>query len=300
MLTRTVVAFDSVLARRSRIQIIALAIGGVLLVGYVDFLTGYEVSMYLFYLGPITIAAWYVGSWSGVSIAMLACLGWYVADAGHIYSHPSIPIWNAVVRLEVFLIFALLLKSLRDHVARERNLAQTDALTGLFGRRAFLERLEHDLALAQRRNSFISIAFVDLDDFKAVNDRHGHAEGDRVLLTIGRALSQVIRRADTAARLGGDEFALILPDTGSDGARRLIGEVVRRIEQALAAGATAVTCSVGVVTYADARVTVENALAAADALMYDVKRTGKGSAAFSVIGEPRTEASVGALRVARR
>jgi predicted signal transduction protein with EAL and GGDEF domain len=167
MLTRTVVAFDSVLARRSRIQVMALAVGGVLLIGYVDFLTGYEVSMYLFYLGPITIAAWYVGSWCGVSIAMLACLSWYVADAGHIYSHPSIPIWNAVVRLEVFLIFALLLKSLRDHVTRERNLAQTDALTGLFGRRAFLERLEHDLALAQRRNSFISIAFVDLDDFKA-------------------------------------------------------------------------------------------------------------------------------------
>jgi diguanylate cyclase (GGDEF)-like protein len=279
MLTRTVVAFDSVLARRSRIQVIALAVGGVLLIGYVDFLTGYEVSMYLFYLGPITIAAWYVGSWSGVSIAMLACLGWYVADAGHIYSHPSIPIWNAVVRLEVFLIFALLLKSLRDHVARERNLAQTDALTGLFGRRAFLERLEHDLALAQRRNSFISIAFVDLDDFKAVNDRHGHTEGDRVLLTIGRALSQVIRRADTAARLGGDEFALILPDTGSEGAVA-VGERVR--ERIAAHGFLQpdglnirLTASVGVATLPDVAASVESLIHSADKAMYWVKDHGK-------------------------
>ena len=285
MLTRTIAAVDKVLARGTPGLILALAVSGVAAVGYVDFLTGFEVSLSLFYLGPIAIAAWYVGRWPGIGIAALACISWYIADARHQYSHPSIPIWNAMVRLEVFLVFALLLTALRDHVLKERQLARTDSLTQLFGQRTFLERLEHDLALAQRRNSAISLVYIDLDDFKTVNDTYGHGEGDQVLRTTGRVLRQAVRRTDTAARLGGDEFALILPDTNSDGAHEVIRNLRKLLEEAFLATGFKVTCSIGVVTYLDATLSPERVIAVADELMYQVKRGGKASVAYRVVGE---------------
>src|SRR5262249_11929226 len=154
-------------------------------------------------------------------------------------------------------------------------------LTGLYGRRAFMVRLEHDLALAQRRARPVTLAYVDLDDFKSVNDSYGHVTGDRVLQTTGRVLGGALRHADTAARLGRDEFALVLPDTDARGAQQVIGNVARDLRAAFEAENLAVTCSIGVVTFARPGLAVENALAAADALMYDVKRRGKGSVAFS-------------------
>ena len=291
MLTRTLAALDRVMAQRDAGQIMALAVCGVAAVGYVDFLTGLQVSLSLFYLGPIALAAWYVGRWPGVCIAALSCIGWYIADAEHQYASLSIQIWNAMVRLEVFLVFALVLRSLRDHVLEERLLARTDSLTELFGRRAFLETLEHDLALAQRRNGAISLAYIDLDEFKTVNDTYGHLEGDRLLRTIGRVLRHSARRTDTAARLGGDEFALILPDTDSDGAHEVVRNLRKKFEEAFLSTGFKISCSIGVVTCVDATLSPERAIAAADELMYHVKRTGKASVAYRVLGEAPLPAS---------
>ena len=278
---------DRLLARLTRVQALALAVCGVVFVGICDYLMGYEVSMSLFYLGPVAVAAWYAGRWPGVSIAVLSCISWYIADltAGNHYSHPAIPVWNSLVRFGFFLISGLLLTALRNTLFNERHLAQTDGLTGLYGRRAFEDKLGHDLAMAQRRNSAVTLAYVDLDDFKTVNDTHGHAEGDRVLRVTGRVLNKLIRRVDTAARLGGDEFALVFPDTDPHGAQQAVSNLTRELREAFAAIRLDVTCSVGVVTFLNPTVSVASAIAAADSLMYEVKRQGKGAVAYSVLGE---------------
>lgn len=279
---RLVAALDNVLARRTPFQLLLLAVCGVVIVGYVDAVTGYEVSLGLFYVGPVAIAAWYVGRWAGVWIAALCCITWYIAGIGNQYSHPAIPVWNALVRLGFFLISGLLLAALRDRLLKERHLARTDSLTGLLTRRAFEERLEHDLEFAQRRNGALSIAYVDLDNFKSVNDVYGHAEGDRVLQATARALRQHVRRADTVARLGGDEFALVLPDTDSHGAHQVVSALEQELRKAFPGSAPDVTCSIGVVTFLDPAVSVKDAVAAADAVMYEVKRQGKGGISFTV------------------
>jgi diguanylate cyclase (GGDEF)-like protein len=176
-----------------------------------------------------------------------------------------------------------------------------DGLTGLYGRREFEDRLKHDLALARRRKSALTLAYVDLDDFKAVNDTHGHAGGDRVLRAIGRALGDSVREADTAARIGGDEFALILPDTDGHAARQAISKVTRQLHEALEAISWGVTCSIGVVTFLELPTSPENAVAVTDELMYQVKHNGKGAVAFSVLGgavQPRAAAD--APQAARR
>jgi len=267
-----------------RAWIFALAVFGTGIVGYVDYATGFEISVSVFYVGPVALAAWHVGRWQGVAIAVLSCIAWYAADfySGNQYSYSLIPFWNALVRLGFFLIAGLLLSALRATLLHQRHLASTDSLTGLYGRRAFEERLQHDLALARRRKSPVTVAYLDLDGFKSVNDTQGHAAGDRVLETTGRILRNSVRQADTAARLGGDEFALVLPDTDASGAKQAISNVARALREGLEEDRSGVTCSIGVVTFLDAALPAAEVVAAADALMYDVKRKGKGTLAFSV------------------
>lgn len=277
---------DGRLGRLGRAEILVLAAFGVLFVGGVDYLSGHELSMSLFYLGPVAVAGWYAGRPTGVAIAVLSCASWYIADmaAWHQYSHPAIPIWNALVRFGFFLVTGLLLTALRKSLLGQQHLARTDALTGLYGRRSFEDRLAHDLALAQRRKSALTLAYVDLDDFKTVNDSRGHAEGDRVSKTVGRVLMSAVRTSDTAARLGGDEFALMFPHTDAGGARNVIAKVRSGLQAALGASDLRVTCSIGVVTSLDPASSPQGLLAVADALMYEVKRGGKGDVSFRVLG----------------
>ncbi len=275
-------ALDKGLAGRTRTQILALAVGGVAIVGYVDFITGYELSVGLFYLAPVALAAWYVGRGPGVMIAVLSSVTWYFAAIDSPHSHPAILVWNALVRLGFFLVSGLLLSALRASLSMALHLAHTDSVTGLFSRRAFLERLEHDLASTQRHKSALTLVYVDLDDFKAVNDTHGHATGDRVLRAVAQALRDSTREADTVARLGGDEFALVLPDTDGVGARRAVEKLQNALQRA---ADLAVTASIGAVTLAGSRPDAASVLAAGDALMYEAKRAGKRGAVFKVLDD---------------
>jgi diguanylate cyclase (GGDEF)-like protein len=284
---RALAALDRWLDRLTRPRILGVAACGVIVIGAVDYVTGYEVSLSLFYLGPVATAAWYAGRKPGIAIAVMSCVVWFIADltAGREYSHSVIAVWNVLVRFGFLFVTGLLLTALRDSLRMQRHLARTDGLTELYGRRAFEERLEHDLEMARRRTSTITLAYLDLDDFKTVNDTYGHTEGDRVLRATGRVLKNSVRQADTAARLGGDEFALILPDTDSSGARHIIDNLVRALREVFRESEVQVTWSIGVVTFLDPGVSAASAVAAADALMYEVKQSGKDAVAFRLVGE---------------
>ncbi len=285
-MNRTLAALDRRMEQLGRLQLLAVSACGVVFIGGIDYATGYEISMSLFYLAPVAIGAWYGGRAPGVTTASLASVTWFLADigGGDHYSHPAIPVWNALVRLGIFLITASLLTALRASLVKQRHLARTDGLTGLFSRRAFEERLSHDLALARRHGLPLTLVYVDVDDFKAVNDTRGHAEGDRVLRLLGELLRGAVREADTPGRLGGDEFTLLLPDTDGEGARAVVSKLRAELQRSLRSGSTEVTCSIGAVTIHDPKVSAEAALDAADELMYESKRRSKGEAAFSVIG----------------
>lgn len=280
-------AADRFFSRHTKAQVLAASACAVFLVGSIDALTGYELSFSFFYLGPVAVAAWYAGRRAAVFVSILSCAMWYFADlyAEHPYSHPAIPIWNAQIRLGFFLCTGLLLAALRDSYLIQRSLAQTDALTGLFTRRVFEDRLAHDIALAKRRKTALTLAYVDVDNFKQVNDSYGHAEGDRVLSMIARTLSASLRDADTAARLGGDEFALLLPDTDAAGAEMVLERMRAELQKKFGQIGHAVSCSIGAVTIIDATslAGASAAVQAADALMYEVKRQGKAAVAYRVL-----------------
>lgn len=292
---------DEWIASCSRWQVLVLALCALAGVGFIDVVTGYEISLTLFYLVPVGMAAWYAGRSAGVVFALLVCLVMYSADlgAGHLYSHPAIPIWNALIRSSVLLIVAMLLAVLRERLTAERLQARTDTLTGLLNSRAFMEKLEYTLALAGRSGNPLTLAYIDVDNFKAINDQYGHSEGDRVLRTFGQTMAECTRRADTAARIGGDEFALLLTNMEAQGAAEAIAKLRHRLQESLRAGGKAVTCSIGAVTFKKLPGSAEEAMKAADTLMYEVKRKARNDVAFRVFDGEAAEAVLAGSPVGR-
>ena len=137
---------------------------------------------------------------------------------------------------------------LRAEVDRLRAEALTDALTGLANRRSLDERLAAELSRANRYAQPLSILWIDVDDFKRINDTWGHAKGDEVLVWVGRFLRSQIRAHDIAGRLGGDEFAVVLPATDRTGAEALADRLRRALGAATGGGAHPISLSIGVGT----------------------------------------------------
>jgi diguanylate cyclase (GGDEF)-like protein len=247
---------------------VAIAAGALLGIAAVDLATGTELSLSLFYLGPISLLAWRRGLAAGFVAAVIAAATWLGVDAagGNVYSHGLIPVWNSLVRLGFFVIVCVLLVRLRDGMELEAARARSDPLTGLLNRRAFEEEAGREIGRSGRTGLPVAFAYLDLDRFKEVNDRLGHAAGDQLLRTVATIMGVVLRAVDLKARLGGDEFALVLPDTGAEGTALAV--------ERLAAGLSAadIECSIGAVVFESPPGDVAAALAAVDAVMYEAKR----------------------------
>lgn len=171
-------------------------------------------------------------------------------------------------------------------VARLTRQAHTDALTGLANRRELTARLEHELEHATRNGTSVSFVIADIDDFKEINDGHGHQAGDAVLKAVAGVLAGSLRETDLAVRFGGEEFVLVLSGARLANASRAADTIRRAIEELGVAAPDGtplrVTASFGVAefpTYANA----DALLAAADAALYQAKRSGKNRVATSTV-----------------
>jgi diguanylate cyclase (GGDEF)-like protein len=186
------------------------------------------------------------------------------------------------VRLAFFLLVAYLLARLQQELRREEALARTDSLTGLNNTRGFRLDSEYELQRSGRYNHPFTAAYIDLDNFKAVNDNFGHLEGDLVLKEVARSLKEALRRPDSAARLGGDEFAVLLPETDAEGARVILARLRATLNSAMQQHAWPVTFSIGAVSFSQPPESVDEILRSADRLMYHVKSSGKNDIAVAV------------------
>ncbi|MFW7413784.1 diguanylate cyclase domain-containing protein [Demequina sp. SO4-18] len=157
--------------------------------------------------------------------------------------------------------------------------AMQDDLTGLSNRAALWDRLDHRLSVADRRTSGFAVLFLDLDDFKTVNDSHGHAAGDQVLVEVARRITAELRAGDTAARVGGDEFLVLLDEVASGEAALAVAHRVSdglRPPHEFGDHRYTVTSSVGVAVGPDGFANSDEVVAAADTAMYEAKRSGRG------------------------
>ncbi len=152
-----------------------------------------------------------------------------------------------------------------------------DSLTGLPNRALFTDRLRQALTRAKRREGEVAVLFMDLDNFKVVNDSLGHKAGDRLLVAVSKRIRTLIRPEDTVARLGGDEFVFLLEDTGVQGAVRVAERVLERLREPFSLGRRrlVVTASIGVATGGANGKYAADLLRDADLAMYRAKRAGK-------------------------
>ena len=171
------------------------------------------------------------------------------------------------------------------------RLSLTDGMTGLWNRRNFDLRLESELSRALRFSEPFAVVFVELDQMKAVNDRHGHQAGDTVLIELARRLTEAVREVDVVARWGGDEFTLLLPKTGLPGALLLAEKIRSAVANGpfrIDTGSLDITISVGVAAYPEHGSSGKDLVAAADAAMYQAKARGRNRVEHATAGQKGT------------
>ncbi len=192
----------------------------------------------------------------------------------------SVPFVTSVVTL-----VSILLRRWVYREAQVRAMAVQDPLTGLANRRALFDQFAHEMARARRSGEALSVCVMDLDHFKLINDRHGHAAGDTVLVWVANLLRECLRETDRIGRIGGEEFVLVLPDTGREGAEK----VIERCRSALVGTpvmledgeSLTVSASFGVVTsFAEDNATESQLVSRADDALYQAKQHGRNRVEF--------------------
>lgn len=274
---------DWMLRKCSSIQMYFICLVLIALIAWVDIAAGYEISVSIFFLLPIAIATWY-GSQRASIIYSIGCATlWFFMDtkfSAHQYINPLAPYWNGTVRLGFFLIAVGLLGQLKYHLTNEIRRSRTDDLTNLCNVRGFTEQAEILFGLAVRHGRSVVLAYIDLDNFKQVNDNFGHSEGDKVLSVVGKKISSSLRVTDVAGRVGGDEFVIVLPETDEYGAKSVLNKLRGTLFQETQKHGWPISFSVGVVSFSPSSHRLDEAIKIADSLMYQVKASGKNNILF--------------------
>lgn len=265
-------------------QVWGLAALAAAVIGYFDFVTGTELRVYPLYFIPVSLVAWHRGRRGALIAATFCSLTWMASNfqAGREYSQPALWVVNTCVQGGSFATVGMLIATLRQALQRERELSRVDPLTALRNARAFYEEAGRALASCRRKGRPITIAYIDLDNFKSVNDRLGHQAGDDLLRAIGGVLQTSIRPSDLAARLGGDEFAVLLPEVGAKESEVTLERLRAVMSQAVDTRAVPVSVSIGAVSYLVPPAEIEVMVHDADARMYEAKASGKNRVRLDV------------------
>jgi diguanylate cyclase (GGDEF)-like protein len=272
-------------AGRSMKGAVAVSLGMLIAIALVDYFSGYEVQISVVYLVPIFYAATKIGRPAGMAFALLGSVAGIGSDllAGQHYSSSLVLAIVFVLRTALFLVFVEVVAALRHALDREKESARTDPLTGVSNRRHFIELTGTALAFARRYRRPMTIVYLDLDNFKQINDQLGHQAGDEVLRAVAHTIRTRLRATDVVGRLGGDEFAVCLPETAAEAASQVLGKLREECTAALPENRRSVTVSVGMVTFAYPPATVDELLERTDTMLYAAKREGKNRMIHEVV-----------------
>lgn len=248
----------------------------VCLIGLLDYKIVIDLALSICYLIPIAIATRYVGKKTGILLSVLSALLWYIAEAtAKADLYYLLLVWNTLVRLIVFLVIVHLLAALNKAYQKEQKMARIDELTQICNRRYFLDVLQTETKRSIRYGRYLTLAYFDVDNFKFVNDRYGHQEGDKLLYLIANTVEKTIRETDVVGRMGGDEFALLLPETNYKSAHLALQRIQNQLVNAVKNQNFEVGFSIGAVTFVYFPDTTGKMLEQVDSLMYQVKNQGK-------------------------
>ena len=233
---------------------------------------------------PITVNTWFAGRSWGIIFSLASTLTWIIADiaSGHPHSSDFVPFWNSTFSLSFYIVVTLILAALRNALDNVKGLARLDSLTGAVNGRLFSELVANEIERSSRYGHPFTVAYMDLDNFKAVNDQFGHSTGDKVLCAIVEQAKSSLRKVDVIARLGGDEFAFLFPETDQTAAQEAMQRVQDSLLEVMRRYNWPVTFSVGVLTCLRAPLSSDEVIRHSDELMYAVKNDGKNSICYDV------------------
>jgi diguanylate cyclase (GGDEF)-like protein len=267
-----------------------LALGLIVVIGVLDGWTGDQILLYVLHLLPVSLLAWGRGAYAGLGGAIVATGVTLLAYGTAAGQFRTIHMWQGIVCFVSSAAVAWAVSRVRYDRLRivglleaEHRLAREDSATGLPSARAFHERLSLEIARMKRHARPLSLLYLDIDDFKRVNDERGHVAGDQLLARVGRILSTVVRKVDLAARLGGDEFAVLMPETTAEEAVAVAERVREAMQSSFQEGGASVGTSMGLATFGEPPLDAQAPLSIADGLMYEAKRSGKNRVVQRVV-----------------
>jgi diguanylate cyclase (GGDEF)-like protein len=280
-----VFAYAHSLRNPHRILVVSLGLTMVAILGLLDALSSPYVSFAVFYALTIMGVTFHAGWVAGTIVAILA--SGTTLTSNLLYAPAEVSavaaLWDLGNEIAVFVSLVLILHQIRSMFDKLADQSSRDLLTGALNTRGVLEAFERERSRAQRNAAPLSLAFIDLDNMKRVNDELGHAEGDEMLRILAASVLSSIREADAFGRVGGDEFALILPDSDEQAALKAIQRLRSVVNRRTHARSPYISVSVGVVTFRRDPPEAADALRAADALMYVAKRAGGNRVAGRVL-----------------
>lgn len=252
-------------------------VAGFIVASTIDYLVGIEIRVYPLYFLPLSFAAWRFGKRGAIPAVFTATTLWVLCDwsAGLHYSTDEVWIINTLSQALAFGTVAMLFSWARKLLEREQTLSCTDSLTGLPNARAFHSAVNIAVAACRRNQRPLIIAYLDLDNFKCVNDCFGHLRGDALLCDVANILRTTLRATDRSARIGGDEFVVCLPETTALQAEALLERLRAALAAALPANECAISASIGAFCWDVPPEDVDAMISAADNIMYEVKKNGK-------------------------
>jgi diguanylate cyclase (GGDEF)-like protein len=254
----------------------------VALIGSADYVAGHAFSFAALYLLPVVLITWSLGRNVGIRMGIGCAVTSACADllaersAGH-------ALWELTTNGMIFGVIIFVFGELQRALEQVKRMAQHDPLTDLANRGAFYEQAAGELVRCQRYGHPFTIAYLDCDNFKAINDRLGHQTGDALLCAVAAILQRSVRTSDIVARLGGDEFIVGLVETGSDAALATVQRMRQRLSDAMHQQLWPVTFSIGVATFTRPPASVDVLIQCADQLMYAAKQSGKNAVRHAVI-----------------
>lgn len=260
--------------QNKKFAISVTSIIAVILVSFLSYYTG-DFSLEVIYALAILFPSWYAGRLQGLIVTVFSgagiILSYYFFNAQSLAMHYV----NMGLEIVVLTTISLLTSTLRDHHLNAEYLASYDSLTGVSNRNSFFLLAQQILHEASRYKRPFTVAFFDLDNFKQVNDRKGHLEGDKALKLVADVIRSNLRQADIVARFGGDEFVVLLPETDHSVADSVLRKLQSKLLDTMKENNWPITFSIGAVTCKSFHFTIDELLHLADSYLYSVKSLSK-------------------------
>lgn len=274
----------SILENRSENTMLALSIILIFfLVSLFVFFNNPTIFFPLFII-PVLLVSWYGGSKAGIllsvfSVCLILVINFYIIPK-HIDTH--LLIYSSISLFISCILAAVLVTNFQKVHKVEVIAAGTDNLTGAANTRAFHIELANEILRSVRYKHIFTLAYIDIDNFKYINDTYGHTIGDDLLIQVVKHLKSSLRQTDVIARIGGDEFACLFPETSLEEAKTAFSKASDLLRIEMQNKKWPVTFSVGIVTFETLPDDLKQAMKVADDLMYTVKNSDKNNVAYSI------------------